>query len=592
MATLRPSGTTVLGIIAVACLLLPVNAFAYRAASLSHAAGPALFRSDFATALTTTVTAANSGAARTVTLEVRRGSDDQIVEITIEIADRSGATGSDYTFSVPASDLAVAANTASLDTHDHLGRYGHIGAQWTYAAHLAPFLVPADPCAGTPAQAATRAVASAKAELDLTLPCEGALRASIGGAKLDLYSGQDVHLPEESVSMGRTIYSTTVSAAKALGHSSGLLVSATTSGGESRITMSVDSSDGAASGLIASSHFVTDELSASGLSTGTSGQITLAYAGTLGRAHIVFTAKGGLQTATDTGRCINPNAAKAELDRTVEEQFSDAAVAGPVGLSVCGARQVMFGSGDMGTTVVYAAAGADTSDSLPALGRGNIPSIMQVAPAPGTVLSPSPTVAVTFAGPLPAHAHVVILLEGPAGEAAISDPVVHGSTATVALGPGQTLQPGNYTLNIGATSSSGGEVSYTATYSVKAARSTGGTPAVPKRGLPGVNINGSFPTIVQVSPPPGGRLSRTPTIVLTFAAAVPPNSELKVGLSRLDASGQPTEEGAADLKDPVVKGDTVTIVASSPVAPGKYQFGIMALSLPNSVTYQTTYTVV
>ena len=100
-----------------------------------------------------------------------------------------------------------------------------------------------------------------------------------------------------------------------------------------------------------------------------------------------------------------------------------------------------FGSGDTGTVVVYGSAGAAqsaVSGGLPAQGSGDIPDIIRIGPAPGS----PPAIAVTFARPLPSHAYLVIMLSGPGGEAALSDPVVRGNSATVTIDSSSPLKPG------------------------------------------------------------------------------------------------------------------------------------------------------
>ena len=99
------------------------------------------------------------------------------------------------------------------------------------------FQVPADPCLGTGATAITRIVAGAAGRLQLALPWEGTVDASLGGANLDLDSGQGIALPQSSRATGQSIYYMSISAAKSMGASKGLLIEATKASGTARITI-------------------------------------------------------------------------------------------------------------------------------------------------------------------------------------------------------------------------------------------------------------------------------------------------------------------------------------------------------------------
>jgi len=584
---------------------LPLHAASHVAGAMAPAVTTTLIGSDFATSLSGTIPGRNQGASRTVQLEVRRSSDDKVVQLAIEVSNSAGTAGSTYTFSVPATDLVVGSSSASLDTHQDLGTYGHISVQWTMPHQADQIEIPGNPCYGTAATTATHLVASATARLDLSLPCEGVVNATLSDADLDLYSGQDVDLPQSNPSADQSIYYTSVTATKSLAAGKGLVVNATKSSKAARITLSVNSSSTAEMGLTGSSEFAGDTLPLAGLSTGTNhaGQpaTTLTYHGTLGSVSLDFTGAGEAITASDPGRCVNPNAAKADLSKMVGEQQTRAAVEGSVNLTAaatCSALQTTFGAGDRGMVFVFgppslssSAAPPGTSDVLPAQGKGDVPDIEAISPAPGSSLAAARSITVTFARPLPAQAYLVIMLKGPSGAVALSEPVVSASSATVTIGSSAALQPGTYTLDVSATSGSGGQVFYEGTYTVSAPPSTGGTPPVEKHALPGVIDTGDFPTVVDISPPGGSVIGTTPTFVVTFMKDLAADVQIQVTLGPSDSQGNPT--GIAQTSDPVVKGSTVSVSVptSSPLGPGRYVFIIQGSDSGGLLEYRAMYTV-
>ncbi len=572
-----------------------------QAAVLPAGSTIAALGSDFATSLTGAI----PGKGRTLRLDVRRSGDDKSVQLALTIRNAAGTSGSDFTFGVPASDLVLGSGSAGLDTHQHLGRYGTISVRWTYGAPPAQITLPADPCLGTAATSVTRAVAGASGRLALALPGEGSVDVPLGSAGLALDSGYNVRLPESNDLPDRRIYYTSVSATKSLGAGKSLLVTAINTGRTARITFTLRSSGAASTGLISSSHFATDSLPLAGLTTGTgkAGQpaTTLTYKGALGSAGLAFTGSGEPMVASDKGRCVNPNAAAADLGKTVGEQLARAAVEGSVSLSATAASGVLratFGNGDLGMVAVYgpttAAAGVPsaTGTGLPVFGRGDVPGIRQIGPAPGGELSAARAITVTFAHPLPAHAYLVVMLEGPGGAVPLSDPVLHGNAATVTLTSPAALEPGRYTLEVSATSRSGGQVFYDGTYVVSARLSAGGTPVARGTALPGVIVTGDFPPVVGMSPEPGSTITtRTPTFVVTLRSRPAADASFHVVCGPSDSKGNPT--GMVQLSDPVVQGNTVTasVLSSSALSPGRYVFIIQGGDGGGLLEFRAMYTV-
>ena len=593
-------------LLAVAGPVVPARAAPQVTGAAAHSGAAPTLGSDFATSLTGTISGQGHAGARTVRLDVRRSSDDTTVRLTIDIASSGGTAGSEYTFTVPASDLQIANTSISLDTHQHLGAYGHMSVQWTASRQAEQVQIPGNPCYGRPAVPVTRVVASATAQLDLTLPCEGTVRGVLGGTNLDLDSGQDVSLQHGSPSPDRSIYYTSVSATKSLGAGKGLLLSATKTSTAARITVSAGASSAAGMGLTGSSHFATDVLPLAGLAAGTNhaGQAAtvLTYHGALGSAGLAFTGTGETMATSDQGRCVNPSAATSDLGKTVGEQMTRASVEGSVSLTaaaVCSALQATFGSGDEGMVAVFGpaflAAGAAPSamsNTLPAPGRGDIPGIQQIALAPGGALGGARTITVTFAHALPAHAYLVIMLKGPGGAVLLSDPVLHGGAATVSLGASSALQPGTYTLDVSATSSTGGQVFYEGSFTASASPSAGGTPAAPTHALPGVIVTGDFPPVVDISPKTSSTITtRTPTFVVTFKSRLAADASIRVICGPSDSQGNPT--GIVQLSDPVVRGNTVTasVPSSSALSPGRYVFIIQGNDSGGMLEYRAMFMV-
>ncbi len=555
----------------------------------SHAAPASPAGSDFAASLQGSLPGV--AAPRAVSLAVRRANDDKTVSIVVSLGESSGLSGGSFTFLVPAADLVLSATGATLDTHADLGRYGHIAVRWTTTGRPAYISMPADPCLGLAATTVTRAVSVAAAKLDLSLPCEGALHATLGSQASYLYSGTNVSLPRSGDVSQLATYATNVSAAKAAAPSAGVSIDAGASSGGGTVRLTAYAGSNAALGLVAYRTFAGDALPSTGLTTDATGTVTLAYSGHLGKAHLVFTGTGIPRTVSVIGRC---SGASTQDATTVSEQLSDASVQGSLAMAACGLRQATFAAGDRGAILTYgrALSAAAQSDPLPAIGSGNVPGITSVTPPPGAVLSPSPTLTVTFALPLPTGASIVIMLRSSSKPGPVADPVVRGNTATIALLPQQSLKPGTYILSVGVTTLSGGSVFYKATYTVRAAPTPVVGPTVlPTKPLPGVTIIGTFPTVVQMSPPPGGRMSPTSPIVVTFAAPLPADASVEAVVLATDASGAPVAAELPEMKDPIVKGRTVIVQPASPMKPGHYLLRLIASDGENVTSFKAPFVV-
>ena len=582
-----------------------------------HVAATAPAGNDFTTSLSGTITGKNHKVVRTVSLDVSRTSDDKSVHLGIGIVNVGGLQSS-YTFVVPASDLAIGNAGASLDTHAHLGKYGHISVRWTYVNQPATIQIPADSCFHSFARSITRIVASAVAQLNLTFPCEGSVIVALSGANLNLYRGQNVIPPSSSSSPGteQISTSTSVGASKDMG-ATRLYVTASKQGKSAGIDISVSTGITASDGLVGISHFGWDALPVTGMTTGDNPAAKINYKGSLGTASLTFASTG---TSTDytSANCALPGVPKADRNRTISRQNVEATVTGSVTLSVCGAVKATFGSGDQGYIIVT---GPATNGALPGSGTtGSYPSIVQISPPPGSPLSTAPTITATFAAAIPVAAHVAFTLVGPGGSATLPAAVVTGKTAAVVVDSCSPLKPGTYTLRVDASDNSSGDSYYSATVVVqpgsvacvpKATITPGPSPtplpsATPASivwstsgGIPGSKTFGGFPPIVKISPAPGDSMTTTPTITLTFAWALGNFSKymhFRFMLSPVDAAGKPTGGASAQFAAPVVGTSTISLTVSSALAPGTYTLDFLAVGVCGTghacrASYSGTYTV-
>jgi hypothetical protein len=246
----------------------------------------------------------------------------------------------------------------------------------------------------------------------------------------------------------------------------------------------------ATTGLLRSSQFATDTLPSAGLNAAKG---TLNYSGKLGTVHVTVTG-GRSISMSQAVRCINPSANKADLGKTVSMQITDGTVSGSANLMLCSAIKTTFGSGDIGLLMVIKP-GTGTGPSfsgtpVPALtpppgvtppagvtppttsgglqgaiNIGNFPAITAISPAPGTPMSTTPTITVTFASAVPAGAQVNMILMPSAGGMPVQlTPQVSGNTITATVTT--ALAAGTYKLIVSATNGSGGSSIYQGSYTV------------------------------------------------------------------------------------------------------------------------------
>jgi len=482
MVNLRPLRIAALALITVASLVLPAHTPTHAAGSAAPAAATATPGSyDFTTTLSGQITDKNHNVIHTVTLNVDRAAGDKTVQLAFNITNGSGRIGSTYTFAVPASDLVIGKSSASLDTQGHLGKYGHVKVQWTYTATATTVTNPPNSCTGMGGTSTkiTRLVARATAQLNLTFPCEGIISVTLSGSNLDLDSGQ-VQAPSTGQSMTQSINYTMVSGmqSKSTSH---LVVTGMKVGGLSMLFVSVSGTSTATTGLISTSHFATDDLLPAGLTTSTNaaGKVVgnVQYRGVLGSASFAVTGTGQTMNLSEPARCINPNANKADLSKTVNMSMTQASVTGSVNLMVCSAVKTTFGSSDTGTIMVISTASSSASTPVPgatappgttppstsgglsgAMSLKGFPAITQISPAPGSTISSTPTIVVTFASALPSDAQVAIMLTGDSGTPTVGQAVVSGSTATYTVDSSAPLASGTYKLMVTATSPSAGSM--------------------------------------------------------------------------------------------------------------------------------------
>jgi methionine-rich copper-binding protein CopC len=389
-----------------------------------------------------------------VTLEVSRSAGGGSVQITVAVdsGQVQRATGSNYQFSVPGSDLVIDAKhgKASLDTHKHLGKYGHITVQWTYTSRATTVQIPADPCLGLAASATTitRVLATGDAQLALTFPCEGVVSAQLHGTNVDIDNGAAPVSPSSS-SYPASVLFTDVVATRSSHTGSISVIAYKTKRGPSSLILSISNTLNATVGLLGTSHYATDTLAGSALTIDTRPLASLSYRGALGTANLVFSGKGQSINATRPVRCINPNASKADLAKNLSVQMAQATVSGPVNLTACNAVKTTFGKGDTGIVMTTSLSTAPVA--TPPAGASPVPgvtppstgsmSIVKTDPADGVTGVPTNvTFNITLSAAPAADAKVLMVLTAPSDPTATQmlQPTVSGTTVTAT--PAQSLK--------------------------------------------------------------------------------------------------------------------------------------------------------
>jgi hypothetical protein len=468
--------------IATAVLPLPSR-------SLGHAAPHVAASSTVS--FDTTISGITSDKHHVVSVEVQRYDANHTVILTITIHGSKSlkGTSSIYQFSLPAGDLTVTRNLhprmAHLDTHQHLGQYGHITASWTYGTKGATLQTfNASGCAAigaAPTTTVTRFIASGSATLDLTFPCEGAIRAQLKGANLNIDSGQALALALSGGSipgLGSNLYFTTTAALRRTGTKQIVVGGFKIGNGPASIFVSSSTDTHAATGLVSTTHIASDTMPASSLSNPTATSAKLVYNGVLGTANLTFARAGQSVNVNRAAGCVNPQASdKATL---VSVQTTAGGVAGSASLAACGTVAVTFHTGDMGIVAVVGAPSASTSVTpvvtapTPASGNGGAIvsigglGITSISPANGTTgVSTSPVIRAIFTGTLELDKVTVLLIEAgnPAGIVMLPPPTLDAASNSISTTAAIALKPNTmYKLLVSALNNTGGMTSSNSTF--------------------------------------------------------------------------------------------------------------------------------
>ncbi|MDB5058880.1 MAG: hypothetical protein JWO59_2352 [Chloroflexi bacterium] len=468
--------------IATAVLPLPSRSFGHAA---PHVAASSSVSFD------TTISGITSDKHHVVSVEVQRNDANHTVVLTITVhgsKTQKGASSS-YQFSLPAGDLTVTRNlhprTAHLDTHQHLGQYGHITASWTYGTKGATLQTfNASGCTAIGAASTTtitRFIASGSAMLDLTFPCEGAIRAQLKGTNLNIDSGQALALAlngDGIQGLGANLYFTTTAALRRTGTKQIVVGGFKISNGPASIFVSTSTDTHAATGLVNTTHIASDAMPAGGLSNPTSSSAKLVYNGVLGSANLTFSRAGQSVSVNRAAGCVNPQASdKATL---VSVQTAGGDVAGSASLAACGTVAVTFHAGDVGIVAVTGAPSASTSVTpvvtapTPVPGNGGAIvsigglGITSISPTNGaTGVSTSPIIHAIFTGTLEPNKITVLLIEAgnPAGIVMLPPPTLDAASNSISTTPAIALKPNtSYKLLVSALNSSGGMTSSNSTF--------------------------------------------------------------------------------------------------------------------------------
>ncbi len=515
MVSLRSLRVAALALLTFASLALPVHtsALASPAGSGVVAKGPMPvldMTKSFYTDLQGAIYDNNKTVIGHVYLSVTKDADSSTIDLDVSVTNASNSATGSYIFRVPATtDLTLApkgkttissaqpyfavldTGTDAYDKTDPKNTIkNHIVVDWTYQS-ASPVNIQADPCTGTKASTAIQVVTTATATVDLPYPCDGATGVTVSGsANLD-----SARLPVKYEYQDKVIYYTTVTAIKVL---SGLPTASTTATkGPMKSLMVMGSKRGTATsltvyettamsvdvGLQYEMQMATDDKSASTLTTGGGHAATLNYSGNLGTADLVF--DGSSSTTPTTGTCVNPNAVKGDLSKPVDKVDTQGTVSGPVDLKLCSAEiKATYGTGDIGSVTAYQKGSAalihGKMSGLPGgvYIKGTIPTITGIDPAPGSTISPTQSVTVTFASALPAGSMVMITLTPSAGgTSSMMGPAMltSGGTSQVSLTPKSALAAGTYNLSVSAIAPGGQNMAiypspmggYKATYTVK-----------------------------------------------------------------------------------------------------------------------------
>jgi Bacterial Ig-like domain len=465
----------------VAVLAVPARGTAW-AASRSGSPAVALNTRDFDTTLLGTT----KDRKHKIQLEVAREPGDKLVEVTISVlsSGNSSATGSSYAFTIPASDLTVTSRGAKLDTHSHLGAYGHITAQWKYIS--SPSIIRTDSsCNPAPSASYTQVMAVASATLDLTFPCDGVVKTTLHAESVAVNTGSvplaTNTMPGSTQSFYQSLYFSGNLALKSAGNKQLVVGSYTFDTGTSVLVVGVDSPGSGTIGLTRADHFATDSLAPSALTTH-GGSSSLQYSGALGTANLTFTRKGQQFSLERPAKCVDPNASTQDQAKLLTISTAQASVAGKANVTACVTVKATFGASDMGTDLATSAGTAGgtgggltlpTPPAIVGIGTplptpptiGGAMHITNVIPADGsTGVSTTPQISATLsAAPSPGQVNFLVTgADNPTLIGVVPPPTYDAASKTETSTPITALQPNTrYRLMVVAGSSTGVATSIT-----------------------------------------------------------------------------------------------------------------------------------
>jgi hypothetical protein len=430
----------------VASLLVPAHD---SVSAAGRASGPALL--DNTRDFDTTLLGTTKDRKHKIQLNVAREPGDSLVQLTITLlgVGSTSTTGSSYTFTVPPTDLTVGAAGAKLDTHTHLGTYGHITAQWKYTSSPTPITDNDNPCNPPTNASYTQVTALVSAALNLTFPCDGVVTANVEATGVTVDTGQvpiaTNSAPGTPPNFYQSIYFSADLAEKTAAAKQIVVGSYQFGAGSPLLVVGIAGPATAAIGLSQSVHFATDTLPAGALTTAGRGS-TLHYSGTLGTVDLTFTRKGQPFSLQRPAKCIVPNASAQDQSKMLTISTFQATVAGTANLTMCVALKVTFGGSDMATHLATSAptpptiGGGGTGGTF---GSGAI-QIKKVSPPDGsTGVSTSPVISATLsAAPGPGQVNFVLTgADNPMLVAALPPPTYNAASMTESSTPMMPLQP-------------------------------------------------------------------------------------------------------------------------------------------------------
>lgn len=388
-------------------ILLP----AYARTTSSAAAGAAQ-----ASTITfhTQLTGPTADGKHTVSLDVSQNSIlDKKVKLRIDVFSGSlmhGFAGSSYSFSLPAGDLLVRGGSATLDTHNDLGAYGRVTAQWSYTV-VPPRAGATNPCTGSADASGSHLIVSGHAMLALTFPCDGAVNATLSGSNIDVDTGTLSAQSRSAMGLLQSVYFTALNASKTTATGS-LDVAAYQFGpGQAEILASVTASNKTGAALTDATHYASDQLPAGALAIGKPTS-TLRYKGNLGSATLTVTANGQSYNTSLSAECYSGKA--SDRNTRVSLASQSGSVRGTASLRACTAITATFGAGDTGIVLATnKGTGAGGVGSGPSISSGSF-SVVKTTPSDGATGVPtSGPISVTLSGaPKDGRVNIILIPSG------------------------------------------------------------------------------------------------------------------------------------------------------------------------------------